>query len=59
VVFFAWSAALWKIITLDNLRKLHVIIVNWCCMCKKSGESVNHLLLHCEMTSALWNTISA
>jgi hypothetical protein len=26
-------------------------------MCKKSEESVNHLLLHFEMASALWNTI--
>jgi hypothetical protein len=26
-------------------------------MCKKSGESIDHLLLHCEMGSALWNTI--
>jgi hypothetical protein len=26
-------------------------------MWKKSGESMNHLLLHCEMASALWNTI--
>jgi hypothetical protein len=27
------------------------------CVCKKSGDSVDHLLLHCEMASALWNTV--
>jgi hypothetical protein len=40
---------------MDALRNQHVIVVDWCCMCKKSGESVDHLLLHCEMTSAPWN----
>lgn len=24
-------------------------------MCKKSGESVDHLLLHCEIATTLWN----
>jgi hypothetical protein len=57
VVFFAWSVALGKILTMDNLRKQHVIVVDLCYMCKKSEESVNHLLLHFEMASALWNTI--
>jgi hypothetical protein len=42
---------------MDNQRKQHIIVVQWCCMCKKNGESVDHLLLHCEITSALWNTI--
>jgi len=26
-------------------------------MCNKNGESVDHLLLHCEIIGALWNTI--
>jgi hypothetical protein len=57
VAFFAWSVALVKILIMDNLRKRHLIVVNRCCLCKLNGESVDHLLLHCEVTSALWNAI--
>ena len=54
VAFFTWTAALEKILTVDNLRKRRVIIVDWCCMCKVHGESVNHLLLHCSVAQELW-----
>jgi hypothetical protein len=27
------------------------------CMCKRSGEFVNHLLIHCEVARALWSVI--
>jgi hypothetical protein len=57
VAFFAWAAALVKILTLDNLRKRQVIVIDRCCMCKKNGESVDHLLLHCEVACVLWNAI--
>jgi hypothetical protein len=23
-----------------------LIVIEWCCLCKKSGESIDHLLLH-------------
>jgi hypothetical protein len=55
--FFAWSAALGKIITLDNLRKRHVLVVDWYYMCKRSGESADHLLLRNEVSSAIWSVI--
>ena len=57
VMFFAWMTVLRNILTMSNLKKQYVIVVEWCCMCKKNGDSVNHLLLHCEIPSALWNTI--
>jgi hypothetical protein len=34
-----------KILSLDNLRKQHVIVIDKCYMCKNTGESVDHLLL--------------
>jgi hypothetical protein len=55
VVFFAWSAALGKILTKDSLRNLYIIVVEWCCLHKMNGESIDHLLLHSEITGALWS----
>jgi hypothetical protein len=57
VAFFAWLAALGKILTLDNLRKRRVIVIDRCCLCKINGEYVDHLLLHCEVARVLWNAI--
>jgi hypothetical protein len=57
VAFFSWTAALGRLLTIDNLRKRHLILVDWCCMCKKSGESVDHLLLHCPMAWELWSMV--
>ena len=52
VVFFVWTTALGKILTLDNLRKRSVV-VEWCCMCKKNGKSIDHLLIHCKIAREL------
>jgi hypothetical protein len=46
-----------KILTLDNLRKMSVMVVEWCCMCNKSWESIDHLLIHCEVAKKLWSSI--
>jgi hypothetical protein len=53
VAFFTWVAALGKILTLDNLRQRHVIVIDRCCMYKMNGESVDHLLPHYEVARAL------
>jgi hypothetical protein len=32
-------------------------VIEWCCLCKKSGESIDHLLLHYEVARDLWSYI--
>lgn len=57
VAFFVWTVVLGKTLTLNNLRKRNVIVMEWCCTCKKYEESINHLFLHCEFATGLWNAI--
>uniref|UniRef100_A0A2N9EHY9 Reverse transcriptase zinc-binding domain-containing protein n=1 Tax=Fagus sylvatica TaxID=28930 RepID=A0A2N9EHY9_FAGSY len=59
VAFFSWTAALWRILTVDNLRRRRVIIVSWCCMCKADGEFVDPLLLYCVYAKELWDMVFA
>jgi hypothetical protein len=57
VAFFAWTAARGKILTIDNLRRRGMTVVNRCWLCESDGETVDHLLLHCGVANALWNVI--
>jgi hypothetical protein len=57
VTFFVWTVALGKILTLDNLRKRNMIVMEWCCMCKTCGESIDHLFLHCEVATEMWSAL--
>ena len=56
VAFFVWTVALGTILTIDNLHK-KVLILDWCCMCKSNGESVDHFLLHCPIVYELWSMV--
>jgi hypothetical protein len=55
VAFFVWTVTVGKILTLDNLWKRNVMVMEWCYVCKHCGESIDHLLLHCEVATELWN----
>ncbi len=57
VAFFSWTAALGKILTIENLRYQRLILLDWCRMCKCSGESADHLLIHCSLASELWSMV--
>jgi hypothetical protein len=54
LAFFTWTASLGKILTLDNLPKRHIIVIDWCCMCKKCGKTQDHLFLHCDVAREMW-----
>ena len=58
-VAFLWTASLGWILTTENLWYKGVTVVDWCYMCKKSGESMNHLLLHCPIAYDLWSMVWA
>lgn len=54
MTFFGWSGALRKILTIDSFQKRYVIMVDWCCMYKMSGEFVDYLLVYFEVACAIW-----
>ena len=53
--FFLWIATRGGILTIDNLVKKNLPLVNWCCLCQCDEEIVDHLLLHCKYADALWS----
>jgi hypothetical protein len=55
--FFVWSATLEKIFIMDNLRKRHIIVVDWYYMCMRCKEFADHLIIHCDFASVLWGAI--
>uniref|UniRef100_A0A7N2MQK8 Reverse transcriptase zinc-binding domain-containing protein n=1 Tax=Quercus lobata TaxID=97700 RepID=A0A7N2MQK8_QUELO len=57
VAFFVWTVALGKFLTIDNLQKRKVRILDWCYMCKSNGESVDHLFLHHLVAMDLWSMV--
>ena len=33
------------------------MVVDWCCMCKRNRETLDHLLLNCPISQELWNML--
>ena len=57
VSFFLWTVARGGILTIDNLVKKNLPLVNWCCLCRCEEETVDHLLLHCKFVHTLWSEV--
>ena len=57
VVFFVWTIALGKWLTIDNLRKRKICILDWYYMCKCNSETIDHLFLHCLVAMELWDMV--
>lgn len=49
VIAFGWIALHESILTMDNLRRQKIILVNASPMCLADEESVDHLLLRCKV----------
>jgi hypothetical protein len=32
------------------------VVVEWCCICKKNGESIDHLRFHCDVALVVWSS---
>ncbi|CAN1335758.1 hypothetical protein LINPERPRIM_LOCUS36883, partial [Linum perenne] len=56
---FCWKVFFKKIATVDNLQRKGIALANRCVMRLKCSESVDHLLLHCEFVTSIWNHLSS
>ena len=56
--FFVWEASWGRVLTLDRLQKRGWALTNRCFLCQTCGESIDHLLLHCERTREVWSCSS-
>jgi hypothetical protein len=46
-----------KNLTIDNLRQRQIRVIEWFFMCKRAGETVDHLFLHYEYARELWSLV--
>ena len=46
-----------EILSIDNLAKRGLPLVNWCCLCHCDGETVDHLLLLFKFAYVLWSEV--
>lgn len=53
MLFLYLLASLRKILTINNLRKRGLIIVDWCFLDNKDAEFDNYLFHHCEMDKTI------
>ncbi|XP_077223398.1 uncharacterized protein LOC143857010 [Tasmannia lanceolata] len=57
VVAFPWTVAYKAIKTCDRLKKRCFQMASWCVLCRKEEETIDHLLLQCQMAHVLWTNL--
>ena len=57
--FFAWEASWGKVLTLDQLKRRGIPLVNRCFLCEENEETIDHLLIHCSKAKMLWDILLA
>ena len=55
--FFAWKASWGKVLTLDQLKRRGIPLVNRCFLCEEKEETIDHLLIHCSRAKMLWDLV--
>ena len=46
-------------LTLDQLKRRGIPLVNRCFLCEEEEETIDHLLMHCSRAKMLWNLFLA
>lgn len=55
ISFFVWTVIRGRVLTVDNLKKRGMILVNRCQLCESAEETLKHLFLECEITERIWH----
>ena len=59
IICFSWLCLSNRVHTWDNLIKKGWIGPHWCCLCKTTSESVDHLFHECSFTKLVISHISS
>ena len=57
VCFLSCTADRWDILTIVNLWRRKIVVIEWCYMCKRNVETTDHLLIHRDAASELWRCV--
>ena len=57
VVIFAWEATWSRIVTLYNVQRTGVAVLNRCYLYGEKEETCNQILLHCGKIRSVWHLL--
>ncbi|CAN1331689.1 Putative ribonuclease H protein At1g65750 [Linum perenne] len=56
---FMWMVWHGKIASIDNLQRRGMVLANWCVLCERDAESIDHLFVHCPFALTVWSGLSS